>query len=258
MATEGSENKIIVSTGAIGVYSDPMYIVGSLACGGGKESYFNSGLVVQRGSNLTVAESGDFIMSGSGNIVIGSDNGESTSVTFKTGIIAKSTLTFSKGVLTGVNKGSNGGAYDPKSDITTAEAKAIVSALHGLTSGAIGTNRLGKLAWKDDVEISSASFNLGGSALSVGRPTISGDTATYQVTIPGQRYSAGSSERAHAYAWIDENDGLHVTCTTGSAPAGYNDSTNKKKAHDSCSAGSGGSGTTKNRTLTAKITVKAT
>ena len=114
------------------------------------------------------------------------------------------------------------------------------------------------MAWKDDVEISSASFNLGGSALSVGRPTVSGDTATYKVTIPGQRYSAGSSERAHAYAWVDENDALHVTCTTGSAPAGYSASTNKKTAHDSCSAGSGGSGTTASRTLTAKITVKAT
>ena len=127
-----------------------------------------------------------------------------------------------------------------------------------LKDGLIGYSRLGKLAWKDNVEISSASFKIGGSSLSVGRPTVSGDTATYQVTIPGQRYSAGSSDTAHAYAWVDENDTLHVTCTTGSAPSGYNASTNKNTAHATCRAGSSGSGTTDDRTLTAKITVKAT
>ena len=192
-----------------------------------------------------------------GGYYAGESKGITGKVKFKEGITKKGELSFKDGLLI-YGTDENSGATTVDDTITTDEAKAIVSALHGLTNGAIGTARLGKLAWKDDVEISSASFNLGGSALSVGRPTISGDTATYQVTIPGQRYSAGSSERAHAYAWIDENDGLHVTCTTGSAPAGYNDSTNKKKAHDSCSAGSGGSGTTKNRTLTAKITVKAT
>ena len=259
MATEGSANKIVVYESLIGIYSDPLYIIGSLNCvgGTGKESSFNSGLKILNSKDLTLS-GGNLVLNNGGKVKVDEKEGKSQTVTFKTGLVAEGSLTFTGGVLTGVNETADGGSYDTKSDITTEEAKAIVSALHGLTNGAIGTARLGKLAWKDDVEISSASFNLGGSALSVGRPTISGDTATYQVTIPGQRYSAGSSERAHAYAWIDENDGLHVTCTTGSAPSGYNDSTNKKKAHDSCKAGSGGSGTTKNRTLTAKITVKAT
>ena len=259
MASEGNDNKIVVYESLIGIYSDPLYIIGSLSCGGGdgKESSFNNGLKIRRSKDLTI-EGGNLVIANGGKVKVNEKEGKSQKVTFKTGLISKGSLTFTEGVLTEVNEGTDGGSYNPKSDITTEEAKAIVSALHGLTSGAIGSDRLGKLAWKDDVEISSASFNLGGSALSVGRPTVSGDTATYKVTIPGQRYSAGSSERAHAYAWVDENDALHVTCTTGSAPAGYSASTNKKTAHDSCSAGSGGSGTTASRTLTAKITVKAT
>lgn len=192
-----------------------------------------------------------------GGYYAGDSKGITGKVKFKEGIIKKGELSFKDGLLiSGTDEHSGASTIDDT--ISTDEAKAIASALYGLKDGLIGYSRLGKLAWKDNVEISSASFNLGGSALSVGRPTVSGDTATYKVTIPGQRYSAGSPDTAHAYAWVDENDGLHVTCTTGSAPAGYSASTNKKTAHDTCTAGSSGSGTTASRTLTAKITVKAT
>ena len=265
MASEGNENKIVVYESLIGIYSDPLYVIGSISCGGGegKESSFNNGLKIRNGKNLTLEGAGGQINAASA-IVTGKElhakNGRTNKYTLKIGLNKSIDLKFTDGILVGAfnSDGSSIPDSDTDSNLTTEEAKHIVSSLYSLKSGNIGSDRLGKLAWKDDVEISSASFNLGGSALSVGRPTVSGDTATYKVTIPGQRYSAGSSERAHAYAWVDENDALHVTCTTGSAPAGYSASTNKKTAHDSCSAGSGGSGTTASRTLTAKITVKAT
>ena len=224
-------------------------------------------LEVSGGGSRTGDASIEGKVTSKGGYYAGDSKGITGKVKFKEGIIKKGELSFKDGLLiSGTDEHSGASTIDDT--ISTDEAKAIIDAIKkddivkklytNYASGSIGTNRLGKLAWKDDVEISSASFNLGGSALSVGRPTVSGDTATYKVTIPGQRYSAGSSERAHAYAWVDENDALHVTCTTGSAPAGYSASTNKKTAHDSCSAGSGGSGTTASRTLTAKITVKAT
>ena len=214
-------------------------------------------LEVSGGGNRTGDATIDGKVTSKGGYYTGDKKGITGSVKFKAGITKKGELSFKDGLLV-YGTDENSGASTVDDTITTEEAKAIVSALHGLTSGAIGTARLGKLAWKDDVEISSASFNLGGSALSVGRTTVSGDTATYQVTIPGQRYSAGSPDTAHAYAWVDENDRLHVTCTTGSAPAGFSASTNKKTAHDTCTAGSSGSGTTASRTLKAIITVKAT
>ena len=75
--------------------------------------------------------------------------------------------------------------------------------------------------------------------------------------MPGQSYSAGSTGTAHAYAWVDSKNKLHVLCTTGSAPSEYKSTSNKATAYDYTTAGSGGSGTTNPRTLTATVMVKA-
>ena len=225
-------------------------------------------LEVSGGGSRTGDASIDGKVTSKGGYYAGDSKGITGNVKFKEGIIKKGELSFKDGLLiSGTDEHSGASTIDDT--ISTDEAKAIIDAIKkddivaklytNSGMGSIGANRLGKLAWKDAVEISSASFKIGSSALSqVGNPTVSGGTATYRVTIPGQAYSAGSSGTAHAYAWVDKDDGLHVTCTTGSAPAGFSASTNKKTAHDTCTAGSGGSGTTASRTLTATITVKAT
>ena len=115
----------------------------------------------------------------------------------------------------------------------------------------------GELAFLDEVVISSASFKIGSSALTITNKTVDKATATFTVTVPGQSYSAGSTGTAHAYAWVDSKNKLHVLCTTGSAPSEYKSTSNKATAYDYTTAGSGGSGTTKARTLTATVTVKA-
>jgi hypothetical protein len=106
---------------------------------------------------------------------------------------------------------------------------------------------LGELAFMDEVVVSSANFSLG----TVESSEVSGDTATYTVTIPGQKYTAGSSGTKTVYAY--KNAAGNVYTTTSSTPmSGYSyaDST-------TVTAGSSGSGTTDDRTLTVTITVAA-
>lgn len=162
-------------------------------------------------------------------------------------------LKFHKGLL--VDDGNKDLTTDTDTKITLQKdlvVKGHISAYKkGTSSNAV---ELGKLAWMDKVEVTNASFKIGGSSLSFSKNSTSGNTATYSVTIPGQ--TAGSSGSAYAYAWVDKNDRLHVICTTGSAPSGYRQTTNKATDYDSCTVSS--SGTTNSRTLTASITVEAT
>lgn len=126
----------------------------------------------------------------------------------------------------------------------------------------------GDLCYKDNVEISSASFKIGSSVSRAttnltkvsGYPTISGDTATYAVKVPGQSYSVSGgsvsysgSRTIYIYTNSDGNyEGWGYsqssTYTNHSASVSYSGS----KSY------SGSSGTTDDRYVVAKITVEAT
>ena len=269
MASEGNENKIVVYESLIGIYSDPLYVIGSISCGGGegKESSFNNGLKIRNGKSLTLEGAGGQINAESA-IVTGKElhakNGRTNKYTVKIGLTKSIDLKFTDGILVGAfnSDGSSIPDSDTDSNLTTEEAKHIVSSLYSLKSGNIGSDRLGKLAWKDDVEISSASFNLGGSALSVGRPTISGDTATYQVTIPGQRYSMSGGSVSYSgteYRYvITDSDGKYVGFQSSSDVQTGQTAHRVAISYSGTKSYNGSSGTTASRTLTAKITVKAT
>lgn len=126
----------------------------------------------------------------------------------------------------------------------------------------------GDLCYKDNVEISSASFKIGSSVSGAntnlsgvsGYPKKSGDTATYAVKVPGQSYSVSGGSVSYSgsrtiYIYTD-GDGKYQgwgysqssTYTNHSASVSYSGS----KSY------SGSSGTTDDRYVVAKITVEAT
>ncbi len=114
--------------------------------------------------------------------------------------------------------------------------------------GSASSDSLGKLAFLDEVVISKANFSLG----TVESSKVSGDTATYKVTIPGQYYSAGSSESVWVYAYQNSTTGDVYISTSTTPKTGY-----RRVDSERITAGSSGSGTTPSRTLTVDITVKA-
>lgn len=127
---------------------------------------------------------------------------------------------------------------------------------------------LGDLAYKDNVEISSASFKIGSSVASAttnlssvsGYPTKSGDTATYAVKVPGQSYSVSGgsvSYSGHETIYIYTNDDGEYKGWGYSRSSTYNN-TSASVYYSGSKSYSGSSGTTSDRYVVAKITVKAT
>ncbi|MBO7079182.1 MAG: hypothetical protein J6W64_05175, partial [Bacilli bacterium] len=138
-------------------------------------------------------------------------------------------------------------------------------------SGHPDGSKAGELCYKDNVEISKAVFKIGSSTLTgVGNPTISGDTATYTVTIPAQAGTNKTYYEKHGthtkvtgstthYIYSDGNVSIK---TSGTAPSGYSYkgsyTTHSTSSEDSYRSVSVEVASNSSRTLTAAITVKAT
>lgn len=122
----------------------------------------------------------------------------------------------------------------------------------------------GDLCYKDNVEISSASFKIGSSVSGAntnlsgvsGYPKKSGDTATYAVKVPGQSYStSGGTVSGHVTHYVyTDSDGKYQGHGSSKSST-YNNTSISVYYSDSYS---GKSGTTDDRYVVAKITVKAT
>lgn len=115
--------------------------------------------------------------------------------------------------------------------------------LKAYNNGSLDTIR--KLAFYDKIVISNSTFKLGSSEAYNIIPSLSGDTATFYVSIPGQSYSAGYSQTRYIHV-SDPNATVQVT-TSSSPPAGY-------YYKQSITLGGSGSGTTDTRGATISIT----
>ena len=146
-----------------------------------------------------------------------------TTYTFKTGLFSSKSFQVYKGFIVSI---------EDTDDVDGGEAGA----------------KLGKLAYLDEVVVSKANFSLG----TVENSTVSGNTATYKVKIPGQSYSAGSSGSVWVYAYQNSTTGDVYISTDTTPKKGYRRVDSKR-----ITAGSSGSGTTPSRTLTVDIVVKA-
>lgn len=114
-------------------------------------------------------------------------------------------------------------------------------------------NGLGKLAFLDDVVISSSTFKLGsGSAYNVS-PTVSGDTATFIVNIPGQSYSTSGGSTSGHWVKVYANKDVDVSISDGTSGHPYYIGSVWADGEKY----SGGSGTTNARQGIFTITVKA-
>ena len=112
---------------------------------------------------------------------------------------------------------------------------------------------LGKLAFLDDVVISSSTFKLGsGSAYNVS-PTVSGDTATFIINIPGQSYSTSGGSTSGHWVKVYANKDVDVSISDGTSGHPYYIGSVWADGEKY----SGGSGTTDARQGTFTITVKA-
>lgn len=146
-----------------------------------------------------------------------------TTYTFKTGLFSSKSFQVYKGFIVSI---------EDTDDVDGGEAGA----------------KLGKLAYLDEVVVSKANFSLG----TVENSTVSGNTATYKVKIPGQSYSAGSSGSVWVYAYQNSTTGDVYISTDTTPKKGY-----RRVDSERITAGSSGSGTTPSRTLTVDIVVKA-
>lgn len=140
--------------------------------------------------------------------------------------------------------------------------KGSLESDNGIVTKISGSLTLGDLAFKDDVEISSASFKIGSSVGSAnttlngvsGYPTKSGNTATYAVKVPGQTVTATGrvdySGTVGFYVHIDSNGNLKK----GWASSDCEYFSESYSGHKNFSKDV----TTDDRYVVAKITVKAT
>ena len=113
-----------------------------------------------------------------------------------------------------------------------------------------GLTSLGKLAFMNEVKVTSANFKIGTSNISIKDTKIDGDTVTYEVGIPGQSYS-GSQTSVTVYAFKHKTTHAVYISTDPNPKTDY-----EKVAQDSFKANTSG-GSTQARTLTATFTVKA-
>lgn len=140
--------------------------------------------------------------------------------------------------------------------------KGSLESDNGIVTKISGSLTLGDLAFKDDVEISSASFKIGSSVGSAnttlngvsGYPTKSGNTATYAVKVPGQTVTATGrvdySGTVGFYVHIDSDGNLKK----GWASSDCEYFSESYSGHKNFSKDV----TTDDRYVVAKITVKAT
>ena len=158
---------------------------------------------------------------------------------------SKTKLTFVKGLLIDDGLDETSGTDAEKIEIDTdLEVSGNISAF---PPGGSSLTALGKLAFMDEVVVSDANFSLG----TVKSSSVSGNTATYTVNIPGQYYSAGGSGSKTVYAYQNDAGDVYLS-TSSSADEGYS-----RVDSLTVSAGSSGSGYTDDRTLTVTITVDA-
>lgn len=144
-------------------------------------------------------------------------------------------LNFQKGLLMSTGNASTPGNPKP-------ETYSFVR--HDSTKGT--NNKAGKLCYLDKVVISKANFSIG----TVKSSSVSGDTATYTVEIPGQSYS-GSQTSVTVYAFKHKTTHAVYISTDPNPKTDY-----EKVAQDSFKANTSGGNTTA-RTLTVKLTVEA-
>lgn len=158
---------------------------------------------------------------------------------------AKTTLTFHKGLLIS-DLGDDDGSGD-SGPVEIDEDLKVSGSIWAYEPGTKKLTTLGKLAFMDEVVVSSANFSLG----TVQKSTVSGNTATYTVNIPGQAYTAGGSGSKTVYAYKNAEGDVYVS-TSSSPKTGYS-----LADYTTVTAGSSGSGTTKDRTLTVTLTLGA-
>ena len=158
MASENSNVKIVTYNSSIAIYSKPLYVQGYIvASPDERESVFNSGLKITNGKSLVLIGDGGKIDAKTA-IITGKElhakNGRTKTYTVKVGLKESIDLQFTDGILVGAfnSDGSSIADSNKKSNLTADETKHIVSSLHNLTSGAIGSDRLGKLAWADYIK----------------------------------------------------------------------------------------------------------
>lgn len=153
----------------------------------------------------------------------------------------KHTLTFSKGVFIGLD-----GEFDTNE-----------GGIPEYESGKFLSNNGSELVWKA-MTVSNGTFKLGSGSNQTLTPTLSGNTATFTMTIPGQSYSVSGGTTSGHYVTVYANQAL---------PAGYSIGGYEDKGSSWVSVGkvwasgesySGGSGTTDARTATLKVTFGAT
>ena len=169
-------------------------------------------------------------------------------VKIKSLLSSNGSLTFHKGLLVDASSSDeeDSGQLTLDCDLTV---KGHIKAYK--PDGAVAV-ALGKLAFMNEVKVTSANFKIGTSNISIKDTEIDGDTVTYEVEIPGQSYSAGRPGTVTVYAFKNAANEVHLS-TSSTPPGGYT----KVKELD-VTAGSSGSGTTTARKLTATFTVKAT
>lgn len=151
------------------------------------------------------------------------------------------------------------GSLDFKKGSTT---QGTFTVKGGIVTSISGSLSFGELAFKDDVEISSASFKIGSSVSGAstnlsgvsGYPKKSGDTATYAVKVPGQKVTASGSVSYSGsvgfYVHIDSDGNLKKGWAAKDCEyfsESYSGSKNFSKDVE-----------TDDRYVVAKITVKAT
>lgn len=191
---------------------------------------------------------GDSLIFSSDSIIVDEKTCAKTrTVKIKSLLSSGGVLTFCKGLLV------NASAEDAKDDGTLTldcdlTVKGHIKAYK--PDGAVAV-ALGKLAFMNEVKVTSANFKIGTSNISIKDTEIDGDTVTYEVEIPGQSYS-GSQTSVTVYAFKHKTTHAVYISTDSNPKTDY-----EKVAQDSFKANTSGGNTTA-RKLTATFTVKAT
>ena len=137
-------------------------------------------------------------------------------------------------------------------NVTKVEESGLTQWWNSITgNNATAGDSLGKLAWLDEVVISSATFKLGSSNAYNITPTLSGNTATFTVNIPGQSYSGYAGYSGTRYVYVD-NPETNVRVASSHPGTGWTYKTSVTLGGDEYY-----SGTTQARTGTIAITVIA-